>query len=180
MTIPKLPAVVINGTIGVGKSSLVDALSDLLSTHNLRHANLDLDSFGQLYPPLDSADPFSLDLTFKNLVAVVPNFIDVGARYFIIGATLERREQLEELRALLPDLDMKVCLLTASPATVAERIRQRELGGLLEDFLRRTDDLAAQIAAEQMEDFVVENEGSIAQAAETLAQKLGWLKGDTP
>lgn len=171
----EISGVAITGTIGAGKTALAEALSELLHAKSIRHALIDVDWLGQLYPVADPGDPHSFELAFKNLRAIAPNFVSEGARYFIIALTLTSREELEELQSAIPEVSLTVCRVEVSPGTAAERIERRELGGLKEDFLTRTDALAQQIRDAGIEDVVVINDDvPITEIAKELVERLGW------
>jgi thymidylate kinase len=168
-------AVAITGTIGVGKTALAAALSELLHSKGIRHGLLELDWLGEVYPPPNPDDPYSLDLTFRNLKLIAPNLIEAGAEFLVIGATLTSKPELDGLREALGEIPITVCRVAASPETIAKRIRQRELGYLLDDFLNRTDALANEIEDAGIDDFVVVNDDRpIAEVAAELLEKLGW------
>lgn len=169
-------AVLLTGTIGVGKTALAEALSVVLHEAGIRHALLDLDWLGQVYPAPDADDPFSTGLVAENLALIWPNFLAAGARYAIVAGTVESRQQLDELRRALPGVDITVCLVVASSDLVKERIRDRDRGRLLDDFLARTDGLAQTIEKARMHDLVVRNEDQPPEAiAQETVMKLGWL-----
>jgi hypothetical protein len=171
----RVPALLVTGTIGAGKTVLTEQISEILHARDLPHALMGLDELGQLYPPPEN-DPFNMSLALENLRTTWPNFRRRGARYLIMGATIETRDQLEQFRRAVPDTDVTVCRVTASSATVAARIRRRELGSLLEPFLARTDDLAARIAAADLDDFTVDNDDRpIIDVANDVLARLGWL-----
>jgi adenylylsulfate kinase len=168
-------AVAITGTIGVGKTALAAALSERLHAKGIRHALIEIDWLGEVYPPPNPDEPYSLELAFKNLKAIAPNLIEAGAEFLVIGATLTAKPELDGLRRALGEIPITVCRVQASPETIAERIRQRELGYLLDDFLNRTDALAQEIEEAGIDDFVVTNDNrSIAEVAAELLEKLGW------
>jgi gluconate kinase len=170
-----IEGVAITGTIGVGKTAVAEALSELMHHEGLRHALIDVDWLGQVYPPPRTDDPYDLSLAFRNLTAIAPNFLAAGARYFIVAATLTSRRELDGLRSALPRVRLHVCRLTASPETITVRIRGRELGSLLNDFLARTQSLDRHIRAARMEDFVVVNDDRpIAEVASDLLARLAW------
>lgn len=99
----------------------------------------------------------------------------VGARYFVIALTLTSRRELEELRRALPQVSLRVCRVDASPRIIGERIRRRELGTLGDDFLSRTDALAAQIQQAGIDDLVVtNNRRPISELARELGDRLDW------
>lgn len=174
---PGIPGVAITGTIAAGKTSVAEAVSAILHERGMRHALLDIDWLGQLYPPRDAADPFSLTLAFRNLELIVPNFIDEGADYFVMALTLTSQEEMAALRKAIPQVHIKVCLLTASHSARDDRISSRDTGSLRDDFLRRTDALADQIKALQLHDFKLQNEGRpIDAVAAELLDSLRWLR----
>jgi len=111
----------------------------------------------------------------ENLRLVWPTFRAAGTRCLIISATIEDRTQLEGVRAAVPDVDVTVFRVDAPPELVAERIRTREKGPLLEPFLERTDALARTIARARLEDHVVVNDGAIDDAADEVLRRMGWL-----
>lgn len=170
-----LLGVAFTGTIGAGKTTVAEALSGLLHVRGMRHALIDLDWLGQVYPPPDGNDPYSLDLALTNLGMITPNFLAAGAAYFVIAATLTSARQLDALRHALPQVSLSVCRVEASPATTGGRIRSRDRGYLRDDFLTRTDALAQQIRFAEIEDFTVSNDGrSPNDVAEEALRRLGW------
>ena len=65
----KLPVLVITGPVGVGKTTVAAALSELLGQADLAHAVIDLDWLRWCYPS-PANDPFHLELGIQNLAAV--------------------------------------------------------------------------------------------------------------
>lgn len=136
---------------------------------------LDVDWLGQVYPPLDPDDPFSLDLALDNLALIAPNYVAAGTRCFVVAVTLTSQDELIALKAALPQVDLSVCLLTASADTRARRIEARDSGALRDDFLQRTDALHEQIASLQMHDFDLSNDGTpLNEVSSDLLDRLGW------
>jgi adenylylsulfate kinase len=174
--VSSVPGVVITGTIGAGKTSLAEALSELLHENEMRHALIELDWLGQVYPPPRPSDPYSLDLAVDNLGLIASNFHDAGAHYFIVSATLTSTEELRRLRGALPRVHLRVCRVVAPTNVIAERIARRELGSLRSDLLTRTESLGLKIEAAKIDDFVLVNEGPIQQAAIELLGILGWME----
>lgn len=171
----RIPGVAVTGTIGAGKTAVAEALSSLLHERQIRHALLDVDWLGQVYPPPDPDDPFSLDLALDNLALIAPNYVAAGTRCFVIAVTLTSQDELIALKAALPQVDLSVCLLTASAETRARRIEARDSGALRDDFLQRTDALHEQIASLQIHDFDLSNdETQVNEVASDLLETLGW------
>lgn len=177
MVRPSVEGVLLTGTIGAGKTTIAEAISDHLHEAGIRHALLDVDWLGQVYPPPDEADRFNDRLSFRNLAAIWPNFVETGIRYAVLAATVLSRVELEGLRRALPGCELTVVRVAAPPEIVAERIRRREIGNLLEDFLSRTDSVAQTIEGAALEAFSVTNEDRRpSELASEILRRLGWLK----
>lgn len=142
----------------------------------MHHAFIELDGLGQLYPAPDPDDPYNMNLQIKNLASVLPNLVDAGARYLVVGATIERPEQLDRLRTATGATDLTVVLVKASPETVRGRIVERETGSrLVEDFLKRTEKMARKMERFGMHDLAVVNEGRpIEEVAAEVVTHLNW------
>lgn len=169
-------AVAITGTIGAGKTTLAEAVSEELHERGIRHALLDLDWLGQVYPTPDGHDPFGYELALQNLKEVLPNFRAVGADKVVIAGTLLNQDQRERLRDGLGDVPMSVVLVKAPREVLEARIRTRNSGRLQEDFLARTNEVARAIEAAGIHDFEVQGDGGVPrELAEQVLGKLGWI-----
>ena len=169
-----VPTLVLTGTIGTGKTTIAETISELLHERGVRHALIDLDWLGQVYPPLDADDPFDLSLALRNLTVTWPNFLAVGIERAVIAATIESPEQLRHMESALPGAEPVLARVVADQGTVAARIRKRELGGLAVDFLARTEALGTAIAAAFPDAQVVTNDGPILEAASEAIRQIGW------
>ena len=171
--------VLLTGTIGVGKTTLAEAISERLHEAGLRHALLDLDWLGQVYPPPDEADPFNDSLAVRNLAVTWPNFLDAGIRYAILAATVLDEGQLDRIRSALKECDLTVVRVSAPAVLVAARIRRRDAGNLLVDFLQRTDSVADQIERAGLDGFsVINDERGPAEVAGEVLRRLGWTSAE--
>ncbi len=94
----------------------------------------------------------------------------------VLAATVLERGQLDALERSLPGYDLTVVRVTAGSETVAARLRARDRGRLLGDFLRRTDLVAEEIERAALEAFSVTNEDRPPpQVAEEILTQLEWL-----
>jgi putative protein kinase ArgK-like GTPase of G3E family len=66
---PAAPFLIVTGPMGVGKSTVAEAVSDALRTAGVPHALVDLDAFTGCYPPPPD-DPYRQRLALRNLAAV--------------------------------------------------------------------------------------------------------------
>lgn len=151
----------LTGTIGAGKTTLAEAISEVLHERHIRHALIDLDWLGQIYPVPEGHDPYGYQLAIDNLSCIWQNFLDAGATSAVIAGTVLGSEQLERLRSAIGGTatTISVALISAPEEVLYERIRSRDSGALQQDFLRRTGALAKEIEAAGIHDSVVINNG---------------------
>lgn len=166
----------LTGTIGVGKTSLAEAMSEELHARGIRHALVDLDWLGQVYPRPDAQDPFNMNLQLDNLAAIWPRFLAARISHALVAGTLDARWQLQGVSKALPQAEITVVRVTAPPEVIKGRLRARGKGSLLDDFLARTDQVAADIEAAGIENLTVSNDGpNLSELAVLTLDRLGWL-----
>ncbi len=135
---------------------------------------MDLDWLGWLH--LRSSAITADQLIARNLAAMWPNLREAGMAYAVLARAILGREGLQALRAAVPDTDLVVVRLTASPATIEGRLRRRDSGQELEEHLRESIEMTRVMDREGMEDFAVANDdGSPGQVAQEFLQRVGWI-----
>lgn len=169
-----VPLLVISGSLGAGKSTVLSEASDLLAEAGVPHAAIDLDALAVMHP---RTDPHGESLAFANLAAVWPNYADAGATRLLIARVVENREDLDRYRAAVPGAEPVVCRLTAPLATMRERLRLREPGMFLQSALARAEELDAILRRASVEDFAVDNGPGrrITDVAREVLTRAGWL-----
>ena len=170
-----VPVLVITGPIGVGKTSVAGEISEHLDIAKVAHAFIDIDSLRWCYPrPLH--DPFRIELAMKNLSAVWSNFQATGAKYLVLADVIETRNHLEQYRKAVPGAEILVVRLQATSSTLAEHIRQREIGSALDRHLQRAVELNTLMARNQVEDMLVDIEGKTVTAiAQEILTRSNWV-----
>lgn len=169
-----MPLLVISGSLGAGKSTVLSEASDLLAEAGISHAAIDLDALAVMHP---RADPHDERLAFANLAAVWPNYAAGGAARLLIARVVEDRADLDSYRAAVPGAEPVVCRLTAPLAVMRERLRLREPGMFLEAALSRAEELEAILDRTRVEDFAVDNGPGrhITEVAREVLTRAGWL-----
>lgn len=150
----RVPIIIITGPVGVGKTTVALEVSELLEQGGIAHACVDLDALRWCYPRRPD-DRFSTRLAMKNLAAIWVNFQTYGAASLVVADVIESRAELDRYRAAIPDTDIFVVRLTASLQTLAQRLKQRELGLALEWHLQRAPELTAIMERNRVEDLLV-------------------------
>ena len=170
-----VPVAVITGTIGVGKTAVAEAMSEILHERGIRHGLIEVDWLGQVYPAPDPDDPYGISLAMTNLAAIWPSFLEAGITRAIVTMTIENQAELSRLREAI-GAEPEVIRLEAGTAARRERITRRDQGSLRELFLAKTDPLARQMERLSIGTRVVANEGrSPDQTALEILETLAWL-----
>lgn len=169
-----VPLLIISGSMGTGKTTVLSEASDLLAEAGIPHAAIDLDWLGQTYP---QRGPHGQRLVFTNLAAVWSNYVEGGAERLIVARVVEDRAELAQYRAAVPGAQPIVCRLTAPLAVMHERLRIREPGMNLDQALKRAAELDGILERAGVEDFVVDNGPgrSIGDVAREVLSRAGWL-----
>ena len=168
---------VLNGSPGAGKSTVANAVAERLRVAGLPHAVIDVDELARVFPETgDSA------LKWANLAAVWPNFVSVPGVKIVLPVLLDTDADVRAIRAATPGALMRICELTAEPATLAARVTEREPNQFWQAKLRGlVTSYAARDEAGKVHDFRVATDGESVDAvvAEVLGQ-LGWLNALEP
>jgi hypothetical protein len=169
--------VLISGAAGVGKTSVAFEMSMRLQAAGVGHALIDTDELDRIYPVPDDL----YRLTERNLKAVWQGFRERGAtRLIAVGVFVHEPTELAWLRRSMPDARFTLVRLAASYATLADRIRRREIGSDLDGQLERTRRQLRTLARERRPDVrVIPTDGaSIRDTAAEIIRLAGWLEPD--
>ena len=170
----KVPMLVISGSMGSGKTTVLSEASDLLTEAGIAHAAIDLDCLSIMYP---RQGRHGQGLMFANLAAVWPVYAAAGAERLLIARVVEDRSELQQYREAVPGAEIVVCRLTASIETMQARLRVREPGMFQAHAVARSVELADILERTRAEDFCVNNgEGcAITEVAREMLSRAGWM-----
>ncbi len=175
-----VPALLITGPPGAGKTTVASEISELLDEARVPHALVDFDSLRWCYPR-STHDPYRVELGLTNLAAIWPNFQAHGATRLILADVLESREHLSRIHIAVPGSEFFVVRLQASQVTLASRLRGREMGSGLERMLRRTAELAVEMEQTKVEDLLVYTDGkSVTSVAHEILACSVWSVSPRP
>jgi adenylylsulfate kinase len=168
-------ALLITGPVGVGKTTVAEAVGDVLAAIGVPHAVIDLDWLRHCRPaPAD--DPFHLELELRNLRAVARNYAGAGAQRLVLAGVLENRADRARY-AEAAGAKLTVCRLKADLSVIRERLAQRHRHDSgLEWHMHRAGELERIFASAWVEDFVVEAGRPVTEAAQDVV--TGWLAAE--
>ena len=154
----RIPVLIIAGPVGVGKSSVASAVSEIFNDRSIPHACIDLDYLRYAYPrPKD--DPFYSKLGMRNLASVWKNYQEVGIGCLILPSVIEHRSELEDYRKAIPGADIFIVGLHAPIKEIQRRLRGRENGQSLKWHLKRAAELSDIMKANRVGDVIIETSG---------------------
>jgi len=167
----------VSGVMGAGKTSVAEAVGDLLAERDVPSAMIDLDWLGQVHPA-SSSDPFAHDLIADNLAAVWPQFSARGVECLVLARLVTSASQWARYRSAVPGGTFTLVRLTAPVALISSRLVARHALDVSPDILERHQSRVAEVTATLdalcLEDFVVPNDGQPLRAvAEEILTR--WL-----
>jgi gluconate kinase len=157
--------VIITGPPGVGKSSVLTALVDELTDADVAHAAIELETLAWTHPALGD------ELWLRHIQSTCALYREAGHQLLLVAETLETDDDLDRLRDVLGAEECFLVRLEAAPATLVERIIEREpeswsgLAGLVE----HTQELAVTMPALRGVDLVLTTD---AQRPEAVAHRI--------
>ena len=165
-------ALLLNGTVGSGKTSVAAAVGDLLREQEVPHAVVDLDALRQAWPA-PPGDRFNTTILLANLRAVSANVRAAGARSLVLAGVVETAEDRHALTRAA-GVPLTVVRLTAEPEVLRSRLRARHHDDPdgLRWHLDRAGELADLLAAAQIDDHVVDTSAASVPAVAARALSL--------
>ncbi|HKH98061.1 MAG TPA: hypothetical protein VJ999_03050 [Candidatus Sulfotelmatobacter sp.] len=164
---------VITGSMGAGKSSVLGEASDILALQNIAHAALDLDAFGLAHLPSGTSNDVVM---YRNLQSICRNYASLGVRRFLVARAIEDRATLECCRRAVSATNTVVCRLSANIGTMRQRLKMRESGILQAQYVARVAKLNSVLDRARLEDFTVASDDrSVTQIAHEMLLKAGWI-----
>ena len=168
-----VPVLVLSGSVGVGKSTVLGEIHDVLVTRAVPHACVERDALACSWP---TRGYYNEEALLENLASVWANFRAAGAGRLVVAGVVERAADLEGYHRAVPGARITVCRLVAAEATRLARLRERERGAGLAWHLARTVELDQVLDAARLDDFAVVNEGqSVRAVALAVLAGAGWL-----
>jgi GNAT superfamily N-acetyltransferase len=163
---------VVNGTMGAGKTAVASAIGDILAERGARFGWIDGDALCQA-GPVASGDPYNQALLFDALAGAAPAYRSRGLGTIIVAHVVEDPDDRGRYaRAFHSDggpADVTIVRVTAPEAVRLARIDAREPEGYWRGFGHaRTVELEASLEAVELDDLVIDNSGRPAAATAAM------------
>lgn len=163
--------VVLTGVYGVGKSSVVEELAELLEQRGIPYGAIDVDWLWWFAAPgID--DEAARRVLFANLDCVTRNFLDAGVTRLLLAWSIRDQSDLDALRAALP-FPLRVVRLTASLEAIRERLAAAVSSGRKRD-LRDAERWQREGTGSDLGEVEVANDRPVREVATEILDWLEW------
>ncbi len=165
----------LNGTVGVGKTTVGEVLAERLADADEAVAFINTDDLGTSWPR-PANDPFNHALVTKNIAALASNYVAAGARTIVVAGVVQSNAELERYATALGAAP-RLVRLVVPPKEIERRLHGRH--GALDDaglhwHLARAPELDQILDASQLSMTVVENNGPPMATAKAVLAAIEW------
>jgi len=168
----KIPVLAISGSVGVGKTSTLLEIHDILEESKVPHGCVERDALGYSWPPQGRFNERIVEL---NLLCVARTFLNAGAERLVIAGVVETPSDLLVYNRCIPNAEIQVCRLTADLELRRERLRSREKGAGLDWHLERTAELDDILDQAKLDNCSVDNgDRPLREVALEILAHAGW------
>lgn len=174
-----IPVIVITGPVGSGKSTVAEAMAELLGNRDIRHALIDLDYLRSVHPHPDG-DPFGVKLGLRNLAATWPNLLETGLRCVIVADVVEdKAATLAAYESAMPGTKITIVRLNVPLPVILRRLEGRETEITIDWYRHRAPELQGIMDRGKVEDVLIEvGERTPHDVASEILQRLDVLTAD--
>jgi ribose 1,5-bisphosphokinase PhnN len=155
MVSERIPAVVVTGPVGAGKTTTVEAISALLGETPVRHTIIDMDRLRWVVPEPEG-DRFGSQLGQRNLRAIWPNLVNAGIRCAFMADVVESRDKVRDYERAMPGAEVTIVRLHVAPGEIERRLHGRETPATIDWYLQRAPELQAIMEREGVGDIVID------------------------
>jgi len=158
-------ALLLTGTVGVGKTTVAEEVAALLAARGEPHAWIDLDALRTGWPP-PPGDRFGSAVMLRNLAAVSAVYRSAGHRSLVLAGVVETAADRDDVAGAV-DGALTVVRLVADLDVVHGRLqdRHRREPDALAWHLHRASELSAIQEVAAVEDVVLKADGDPAAVA---------------
>jgi len=170
-------AVLITGVYGSGKSTVLEQMADIIESHGLHYAALDLDWLEWGWPGDDpDQDMAEHRLMLENLELVVGTYLRRGNDRFLMSHSIRSAEELDMLKAVVR-MPVRTVRLDVPLEEIRRRLAPNPTTGRAGDLATAEGWLAAGDGV-GIEDLTVAGDRPVGDVAMEILSWLGWLEPD--
>lgn len=147
----------LNGSYGVGKTSTLNHVGDLMAEATKPFSLMDVDWFHRSWPP-SHHDPSNVLIEAANMAAVWRNYKSTGPRQLIVSGVISSPQDRTRYEAAF-ELPVRPVRLVAHEQEIERRLHRRytpEQASSLSWHLDRYRDLNARLAEADLDEVIIE------------------------
>jgi energy-coupling factor transporter ATP-binding protein EcfA2 len=168
-------AVLITGTFGVGKTTVVEEMAEILERDGARFAALDLDWLSWAWPGTADDGDAEHRLMLEHLGLIVGNLRRRGNDRFVLAYAVRTLEAWRDIRSTL-SMPTRLVALTLPLDEIRRRVAADPTAGRVDDLRRSEAWLADVDAPPPGPDLEIANDRAVHEVAEAILAWLGWRK----
>lgn len=165
----KCEVLVLNGSPGAGKSTMANAIAELLRESDIANAIIDVDQLARVYPER------YMDMMWDNLALIWKNYKQVPGIKVILPVCIDDEAAFAALKKAVPCDSFTVCELTAPIDILKTRVTEREPNTYWQDKLVKLVDIYENRPIKFADFRVDTNTLTPAKAALNIVEYLGWV-----
>lgn len=175
MTDQTTPVLVVSGSIGAGKTTVLGEIADLLRSCGESFGAVDYDAFTQVFPAPED-DPFRIRFGATVLGGYWKAAAGQGATRLVIAGVVESEADLAAMLEGIPGAEPFVVHLAVDMGTLERRVTRRETGSGRDWHLARTAELHRALPRPGTIDAVVEagDDRTVGEVAGEILRLAGW------
>lgn len=147
--------IVVTGPVGSGKTTVAEALREILVDRDEPGAVLDMDRLRDAWPQ-PASDPFGEQFGRANLAAIWPVLLDHGIRWLILADVVEDNSQRALYQQSMPGGRVQIVRLEVPIDLIRQRLRERESEQTIDWYLKRVEELQKIMTDRGIGDHVIE------------------------
>ncbi|HYI25194.1 MAG TPA: hypothetical protein VD767_07280 [Thermomicrobiales bacterium] len=150
-----VPAIVVTGPFGAGKSTVAEAVAEVLGHHRIRHALIDMDFLRSVYPH-SGGDAFRVQLGLRNLAAIWPSLRDEQIACVVLADVVEHPDQVADFERAMPGARVTIARLDVPMPILFARLEMRETPDAVEAYQESASNLQTIMEKAGVGDIVID------------------------
>ncbi len=168
-------AILLTGTVGVGKTTVLTEIGEILDAAQEPYALVDLDWLAWIRPAEGSGATVT-GVLGENLRHVAATFRSAGIRRIAVARAICDPGEVEAIRVALGASRLTVVRLTAAPPAIEDRLRARDRGAQLTEHLLEAHAFKAAAEAAGIGDVVLRtDEADPTAVARAAMAQAKWI-----
>lgn len=167
-------ALIITGSVGVGKTRVLDAVTELLRSADMSHLGVDMDRLCDYWPWV-SGDPHNRLAGLETLRVMCSTARNRGIDRLVLAEVIEQQDDLSRYAEAAEATSTTVVRLVLPDELIPDRLSKRDRDGDSERELSRSRELADLMERHDVGDAVIVNDRTPVDTAHEVLRAVAWF-----